>query len=135
MKLHYLLASAVLVAAIGSVGVSAPAQAKTMKECAAEWQQLKADKKTNGMKYRDFSKQCMAGGDTSASPPPAPPPPAGTPPATTTKPTGGREAMYARERACAAEWKELKAQNKRPPGMKWPQFWSECDKRKKAEGM
>jgi hypothetical protein len=39
----------------------------------------------------------------------------------------------ARERACAAEWKADKAAGKIPAGMKWPQYWSACNKRKKAE--
>ena len=38
-------------------------------------------------------------------------------------------------RACGAEWKSVKAEGKVPAGQKWPQFWSECNKRKKAEGM
>ena len=48
---------------------------------------------------------------------------------------GGRQAMIARERACGAEWKADKAAGKIEAGMKWPQYWSACDKRKKAEGM
>jgi hypothetical protein len=77
---------------------------------------------------------------TTAAPATAAPAPAATPaPATTTaKPaTGspGRQAMIARERACGAEWKADKAAGKIQAGMKWPQYWSACDKRKKAEGM
>ena len=41
----------------------------------------------------------------------------------------------ARLHACSADWKTLKASGKRPEGLKWPQFWHECDVRKKAEGM
>ncbi len=147
MKSRYLIASG-LCAAVFAAGVAlAPAQAKTMKECAAEWDQMKAAKQTGGMKYRDFSKQCMAGGaapsaPTAAPTTAAPAPPAATPapaPATTAaKPaTGlsGRQAMIARERACGAEWKADKAAGKIQAGMKWPQYWSDCDKRKKAQGM
>ena len=74
----------------------------------------------------------------------APPPAAEKPapaPATAAAPSekkpvsGGRQAEYARERACGADWKAAKAAGTRPPGMKWPQYWSECNKRKKAEGM
>ena len=147
MKVSYLIASG-LCAAVLAAGVAlGPAQAKTMKECAAEWDQMKAAKQTGGMKYRDFSKQCMAGGaapsaPTAAPTTAAPAPPAATPapaPATTAaKPaTGlsGRQAMIARERACGAEWKADKAAGKIQAGMKWPQYWSDCDKRKKAQGM
>jgi len=51
------------------------------------------------------------------------------------KPTGGRAAEVARERACGKDWKADKAAGKIPQGMTWPKYWSECDKRKKAEGM
>ncbi len=42
--------------------------------------------------------------------------------------------MYARERACAADWKADKAAGK-TGNQKWPQYWSDCNKRKKAAGM
>jgi len=144
MRSRYLIASG-LCAAVFAAGVLAPAQAKTMKECAAEWDKMKTAKQTGGMKYRDFSKQCMAGTAAPSAPTAAPAtatpaPPAATPaPATTTaKPatgSAGRQAMIARERACGAEWKADKAAGKIQAGMKWPQYWSDCDKRKKAQGM
>jgi hypothetical protein len=137
MKTNLLIVSGILVAALATAGL--PANAKTMKECAAEWKEMKAANQTAGMKYRDFSKQCMSGeaAPAAATAPPA----AGTAPAPTTttapaaKPSGGRQAMIARERACGAEWKADKAAGKIQAGMKWPQYWSECNKRKKAEGM
>ena len=46
-----------------------------------------------------------------------------------------RQAEYARERACGQDWKADKAAGKIPAGTKWPQYWSECNKRKKAAGM
>jgi len=141
----------IIVAALASTAALAPvaapvvAQAKTMKECAAEWDKMKAAKQTGGMKYRDFSKQCMSGGAAPVGAAPAPatpttaaPAPAAGAGATAAKPTtgaSGRQAMIARERACGAEWKADKAAGKIPAGQKWPQYWSECDKRKKAQGM
>lgn len=118
----------------------------TMKECAAEWQKMKAANQTGGKTYRDFSKECMS--KTSAAPAAAPAAPAAKPAATTasrpapapsaansaTKPADGRQAMYARERACAADWKADKAAGK-TGSQKWPQYWSDCNKRKKAAGM
>jgi len=132
MKLRLLLASGICLAALAAVSV--PADAKTMKECAAQWQEMKAANQTNGMKYRDFSKQCMSEG---APPAAAPPPPVEKPAATEEKKpvSGGRQAMITRERACGAEWREAKAAGRIQPGQKWPQYWSECNKRKKAEGM
>ena len=138
MKPALLIASSVLLAAFAPAMLSAPAQAKTMKECAAQWQEMKAAGQATGMKYRDFSKQCMSGEAPAAeTPPPAKPEAASPPPAAepAAKPTGGRAAMVARMRACGAEWKTAKAGGTVPAGQKWPQFWSACNKRKKAEGM
>jgi hypothetical protein len=44
--------------------------------------------------------------------------------------------LAARERMtkCAAEWKDAKAAGKIEKGMKWPQYWSACNKRLKAAG-
>ena len=133
----------ILVAVLAGAAALVPAaQAKTMKECAAEWDKMKAANQTGGMKYRDFSKQCMAGGaaPVGAAPAPAAPTTAAPAPAAgagTPSAAGktGRQAMVARERACGAEWKADKAAGRIPAGQKWPQYWSECDKRKKAQGM
>ncbi|HYA07383.1 MAG TPA: hypothetical protein VEF90_15970 [Xanthobacteraceae bacterium] len=60
-----------------------------------------------------------------------------TPPA---KPTAkmsraaARAATRERLKKCAAEWKEMKAAGKVEKGMKWPKFWSACNKRLKAGG-
>jgi hypothetical protein len=137
MKTHLLIASGVFVAAFATA-VSIPAQAKTMKECAAQWQDMKANNQTNGMKYRDFSKQCMSAGTPAAETPPPAPPPVAAPAAANepaAKPSGGRAALIARVRACGADWKAAKAAGNIPAGQKWPQYWSACNKRKKAEGM
>ena len=71
MKPAFLIAFAILLAAFAPALVSAPAQAKTMKECAAQWREMKASGQTSGLKYRDFSKQCMSGEAAAAPPPPA----------------------------------------------------------------
>ena len=46
----------------------------------------------------------------------------------------GRVAFVARERACGADWKADKAAGK-TGDQTWPQYWSDCNKRKKAQGM
>jgi hypothetical protein len=46
----------------------------------------------------------------------------------------GREAARERQRACGAEWKADKTAGKVKAGMKWPQYWSDCNKRKKEQG-
>ena len=138
MKSALLIASGILLAAFAPAVLSAPAQAKSIKECAAQWQEMKAGGQTGGMKYRDFTKKCMSGEAPAAAAPPPPKPEAAAPPPATepgAKPSGGRAAMVARLRACGAEWKTAKAEGNVPAGQKWPQFWSACNKRKKAEGM
>jgi len=130
-----------LAALAGAAAALAPAaaQAKTLKECAAQWDQMKAANQTGGMKYRDFTKQCMSGAaPVGAAPAPSAPATAAPAPAAgaaTTAGKTGRQAMVARERACGADWKADKAAGRIPAGQKWPQYWSECDKRKKAQGM
>jgi len=137
-----------VVAGVAAIGLSLPAQAQhTMKECAAQWNQMKAANQTGGVKYRDFQKQCMSKSDagtaapatttTAAKPAPAPTPAAPaatTSTTTTTKPvSAGRQAVIDRERACAAEWKADKAAGK-TNGLTWPKYWSACNARKKAQG-
>jgi hypothetical protein len=125
--------TAVVVAALAlalSSLAAAPALAQNrMKACAAEWKTLKASNQTGGKSYSDFRKECLAKSAAAT----------GSEDATKTdKPkkakssSGGRAAATARQRECGAEWKADKAAGKIADGMKWPQYWSECNKRKKA---
>jgi hypothetical protein len=128
----------IVLAAVAAAALApAAAQAKTLKECAAQWDQMKAANQTGGMKYREFTKQCMSGAaPVGAAPAPATPTTAAPAPAASSAAgKTGRQAMYARERACGAEWKADKAAGRIPAGQHWPQYWSECNKRKKAQGM
>jgi hypothetical protein len=134
MKAH-VIAVACSLALFGFVTGSPVHAQSRMKACADEWNALKAANQTAGKKYRDFQKECLA---RSAAAP-------GTTPATSSAETagkaksakagGGREAARARQRACGQEWKADKAAGKIAAGMKWPKYWSECNKRKKAEGV
>ncbi len=149
-----------LAAAFAPTGASA--QANVMKECGAEYQAAKAAKTLGEKKWNDFLSECRtrksaatpaaATTPTAATPTPAPtmaPPaptaattpaaktPATTMPAATTdaKPaaTGGRAAMLVRQKACGVEWKAQKVElRKTNAALKWPQFWSDCNKRLKA---
>jgi hypothetical protein len=131
------------------LSVPAVAQQKTEKECRAEWKAA-GGRKATGKTEKDYVAGCHVAataqpGTSAATPAPttgAPEQPA----TTTTKPArtrstattkggGGREAMIARERACGKDWKADKAAGKIPQGMTWPKYWSECNTRKKAEGM
>ena len=49
-------------------------------------------------------------------------------------PSAGMLAARERQKKCGAEWKEAKAAGKIEKGMKWPQYWSACNKRLKAGG-
>ena len=56
-----------------------------------------------------------------------------TPTATAKEPTPGQSAARERQRKCGAEWKEAKAGGKVAAGMKWPQYWSQCNARLKQQ--
>lgn len=47
-------------------------------------------------------------------------------------PTPGQIAARERQKKCAAEWKVAKDAGTVEKGMKWPQFWSACNKRLKG---
>jgi hypothetical protein len=120
-----------------------PAQAQSkFKECATQWNAAKAANQTEGKTYREFQKSCMAkSGDGKSSdlakqagaPDVKADKPAKTKSAKAKKTSVGREASNERRRACGAEWKADKAAGKVADGMKWPQYWSACNKRKKGE--
>ncbi|MGO4571472.1 hypothetical protein [Microvirga sp. 2TAF3] len=48
------------------------------------------------------------------------------------EPTAGQLAARERMTKCSAEWKADKAAGKVTKDMKWPKFWSECNKRLKG---
>ncbi len=131
-----------------------------MQACSDQWAKLKADNKVPaGQTWPKFWSQCSK--DYAAAHPdatPAKPSKAaaaaddadlGAPlpdPETAAKvdpakplagkkePTPGQKAAWARMRSCGAEWQADKAASKLPAGAKWPQFWSDCNKRLKAKG-
>jgi hypothetical protein len=65
---------------------------------------------------------------------PAPTPSPAAPATAAGKPVSpGRAAMLERQKKCAAEWDEKKDEiHRADPKAKWPQFWSQCNKRLKA---
>lgn len=70
-----------------------------------------------------------AAAPNTAAPGTADPKPAAAKPA-----TPGQTAAHQRQTACGAEWRAAKEAGKVPAGQKWPQFWSACNKRLKAQG-
>ena len=116
-----------------ALSYSTPASALTTKECGKQWSAMTKDQK-KGLKKKSYVSDCVAKSEPAAAPAAAPmaaPKSAGG--TTTGKP--GRQAMIARERACGKEWREAKAAGRIPTGQKWPQYWSDCNKRMKAQGM
>jgi len=126
-----------------AISFSTPVSAQDAKACGKQWTEMTKDQK-KGLKKKDFVADCVAkaGGGTKTETKKETkkemkketlPPAAST--STEVKGKPGRQAMIERERACGKEWRENKAAGKIQPGQKWPQFWSECDKRMKAQGM
>src|SRR5215475_3449780 len=141
MKKRSLLLACFAFISVGLAFSATPsfAQKKTIKTCREEWRANKAANEAAKITERDYVAKCRteaAKQATGTTATPTPPAAAPTPsPATANKPTGGRQAAYARQRACGADWKADKAAGKVPAGMTWPKYWSECNKRKKAAGM
>jgi hypothetical protein len=95
------------------------------KKCAAEWKAAKAAGKVEkGMTWPKYWSACnkrlkpATSAKTKAKKPP----------------TAGQLAARARQKKCAAEWKQAKAAGKIEKGMTWPKYWSACNKRLKAAG-
>jgi len=136
---RFIICSAAILSLIALSAAPALAQKKTVKMCQEEWQANKAANQANKITEKAYVAKCRAEG-AAAQPTPAP---AAAPAASTAatakpaagKPKDGRQAEYARERACGQDWKADKAAGKIAAGMKWPQYWSDCNKRKKAAGM
>ncbi|HWJ74050.1 MAG TPA: hypothetical protein VNX29_12860 [Kaistia sp.] len=139
---------------------SGKGKSPAMQACSDQWSQLKADDKVPaGQTWPKFWSQCSkdyaaAHPDTAAPAKPAkaakvddeelgaplPDPEAAAkidpakPLAGKKEPTPGQKAAWARMRACGSDWQAQKAAGKLPAGAKWPQFWSDCNKRLKAKG-
>jgi hypothetical protein len=118
-----------------------------MQRCSADWSALKAANQVpDGMTWRDFvSAKCVV--DASATPAatdenalPMEPTQAvnldNIDVATVSKSgkpfTPGQIAAHKRQKACGMKWREEKANNTLQVGMKWPQYWSQCNTAMKA---
>jgi len=139
-RLRLMACSALSVFGFAFSATSSFAQNKTSKACEEEWRANKAANQAAKITEKAYVAKCRAdaGKPAAAAPTPAAAAPTAATkmaPAATKKPADGRQAEYARERACAADWKADKAAGKVPAGMTWPKYWSACDKRKKAGGM
>jgi len=129
-----LLCFAVISSGLAFSATPSFAQKKTVKACQEEWRANKAANEAAKITEKDYVAKCRTAAATTTTAPAAPAP-AAAPKTAAKKPADPQEAEHARERACGADWKAEKAAGKVQAGMTWPQFWSECDKRKKAAGM
>jgi hypothetical protein len=132
------LAAAALIAA----GITGTAHAdNAMQMCGAKYQAAKTAKTLPaGQTWNQFLAQCRTTLPKTAAATPAKPAattaPAAAKPAVAAKParvagqpTAAQQAMYARERQCGTQYKADKAAGK--TSLKWPQYWSACNKRMK----
>ncbi|MGA9514790.1 MAG: hypothetical protein WBV51_14625 [Pseudolabrys sp.] len=134
-----IVCSAVIFSGLAFSATPSLAQKKTVKACEEEWRANKTANEAAKITEKAYVGKCRGEAAKPAAAAPATTPVAPTaaakPAPATKKPTDGRQAEYARERACGADWKADKAANKVPAGMTWPKYWSECNKRKKAAGI
>ena len=128
-----------------------------MQACGAKWAAMKnAGTIPAGMKWTSFLKTCspsatstQAGAQTSSQPAFQQTTPqtaryrpgnnkTASAPITTNAPAAngaasqGQLAEQSRIKECGSEWKAAKTVNTVPAGQAWPQFWSSCDARLKA---
>lgn len=130
------------------VAAAAPAKGDhmtTQQICSQQYQAAKTGGTLNGQKWPQFLKACSDSiksdqEDAGASPPE---PAAATKAAAQTVPTTdskgkaltpGQIAFRQRIHECSVEWQADKAAGTIPNGQKWPQFWSACNTRLKAQG-
>lgn len=120
-----------------------------IQKCSADWAALKAANQVpDGMTWNDFRKaKCVV--DAAALPQAADENATPIEPtqavnldnvdvATVSKSgkpfTPGQIAAHKRQKACGMKWREAKANNTLPVGLKWPQYWSQCNTQMKAAG-
>ncbi len=138
--------AAVLVVNAGSAHA---AESTAMKTCTDQWDAMKAANKIPaGTTWPTFEKDCMAKADAAQAAPAmaAPVAPAMAPapkiaaPAMAPAPKMATPAVarangeQSRIKSCAGQWDQMKAANKIPAGLKWPEFWHDCDTKLKAAG-
>jgi hypothetical protein len=161
MKNKTLMASAIVIAALGSLALSMPAQALTTKECSAKYQSAKKAGTLNGMKWNEFRKaQCGSEANAAPAAAPSPPPAAAAPVAaprrrstartTTPAPAATGNVVFpnavspkyssespgrARLHTCRDQYLANKTNNANG-GLRWIEkgggYWSECDRHLKG---
>lgn len=129
-----------------TTAMAAPAAAghqTTQQICSQQYQAAKSAGTLNGQKWPTFLSGCSASikndkSDATVVPPdPSVASAKAVVPATSAngKPLSpGEVAFRQRIHECSTEWQGQKAAGKLPAGASWPQFWSQCNTKLKAQG-
>jgi hypothetical protein len=143
--------------AMATTAPDAPTGQTFMQKCSADWKAMKtAGTVPAGLVWKDFiAAKCVVDGMAAPATPVVAAKPAMKKPAakaqidapaepTTTDPnvklvdkngkpfTPGQLAAHERARTCGAKWRAEKEAGTLDAGMKWPQYWSACNKMIKA---
>ena len=102
---------------------SAAADNSPMEQCAVQWRDMTAAGKTVGLDYRIYAAGCLKANRQA----PAPAPAMSAPAIGKSKP--GKPKRPNRMSLCAAQWRQMKAQNT-TNGLTYRQFSSQCLRRK-----
>lgn len=124
---------------------SVPEHQSVQKICSNQYQAAKTAGTLKGRKWPQFLSECSAAiknDKSDAATVPPDPETTGSIKSTTApaarsdgKPMSPGEAAFRqRIHECSGEWQHDKAAGTLPAGQKWPQFWSACNARLKAQG-
>ena len=114
----------------------------TQQICSQQYQAAKSAGTLGGQKWPDFLSSCSASIKNDKEDAAAPPEPSLASAKQTVATTGangkqlspGQIAFRQRIHECSTEWQSEKQAGTLPMGAKWPQFWSQCNARLKAQG-
>lgn len=115
----------------------------TQQLCSGQYQAAKTAGTLNGQKWPDFLSSCSASIKNDKEDAATPPEPslasASKAPMAATMANGkqlspGQVAFRQRIHECSTEWQADKQAGTLPTSAKWPQFWSQCNTRLKAQG-
>ena len=114
----------------------------TQQICSQQYQAAKTAGTLGSQKWPDFLSSCSTSikNDKSDAAMPAEPSVASAKQAMPTTSANGKPlspgevAFRQRIHECSTEWQSEKSAGKLPAGAKWPQFWSQCNAKLKAQG-
>lgn len=128
-----------------TVALAAAGHQTTQQICSTQYQAAKSANTLKGQKWPQFLTACADSIKNDKSDASAPPEPAQATAATSTQSsmttnaggkalTPGEVAFRQRIHECSTQWQGQKSSGTLPAGTQWPQFWSSCNTRLKAQG-